>query len=92
MHRSSVVLVASDQNIPEDQAIEGALDQNTPQAKVLEDKVVEEAPEQVSVPALVQDPVVILTPSVEVDVPEDPQQVPTLVGNSSQSNKFLFCP
>lgn len=43
-------------------------------------------------PALVQDPVVILAPSVEVDVPEGFQRVPTPVGNSSQSNKFPFCP
>ena len=43
-------------------------------------------------PASAQDPLVILTPSVEVDIPEDSQQVPPLVGNSSQSNKFPFCP
>ena len=34
----------------------------------------------------------ILTPSAEVDVSEGPQQFPTPVGNSSQPNKFSFCP
>ena len=54
--------------------------------------MVKEAPEQASVPELVQDPVVILTLSAEVDIPKDPQQVSTPVGNSSQTNKFPFCP
>ena len=66
--------------------------QNTSQDKVPEDKVVEEAPKQVSVPAVLQDPVVILTPSVEVDAPEGLQQVPTNVGNPPQPNKFPFRP
>ena len=92
MYRSSGVLVVSDQNTPEDEATEEALDQHTPRAKVPEDEVVKEAPEQVAAPASAQDPLVILTPSVEVDIPEDSQQVPPPVGNFSKSNKFPFNP
>ena len=62
------------------------------QGKVPKDKVVEEIPEQVSMPMVEQDPVVILTPFAEVDASEGPQQVPTPVGNPSRPNKFSFCP
>ena len=72
--------------------VKEARDQSTLQAKIPEDKVVEEAPEQASVPELVLDPVVILTPSAEVEIPKDPQQVPTPVSNSSQIDKFPFSP
>ena len=75
-----------------DEVIEEVLDQNAPQAKVAEDKVVEKAPEQVPMPASAQDPLVILSPSAEVDAPRDSQQVPPPVGNSSRSNKFPFNP
>ena len=72
--------------------IEEVLDQNAPQAKVAEDEVVKEGPEQVSVPASAQDPLVILTPSVEVDVPKDSQRISIPAANSSEANKFPFCP
>ena len=74
-----------------DEVIEGVLDQIAPQAGVA--KVVETAPEQVApTPASAQDPLVILTPSTEVDIPGISQQVPPPVGNSPQSNKFPFHP
>lgn len=65
-------------------------DQNAPQAKTAEDKVVGGAPEQISASA--QDPLVILTPSTEVVIPGDFQQVPPPVGSSSKPNKFPFRP
>ena len=73
-----------------DEVIEEVLDQISPQTKVAEDKVVEENSEQVSASA--QDPLVILTPSAEVDIPGISQQVPPPVGNSSSPNKFPFHP
>ena len=68
------------------------LDQSNSQDKVPEETVVEEAPEHVSRTTVELDPLVVLTPSAEVDAPEGPQQVPTSVGNPSQPNKFPFCP
>ena len=68
------------------------LDQSTSQDKVPEETVIEEAPEQVSKPTVELDPLVVLTPSAEVDAPKGPQQVPTNVGNPSQPNKFPFRP
>ena len=95
LYRSSGVPVVSDQDIPQerdhvDEVIEEVLDQIAPQAKVAE--AVETAPEQVPMSASAQDPLVILTPSTEVDIPGISQQVPLPVGNSSQSNKFPFHP
>ena len=75
-----------------DEVIEEVLDQIAPQAIVAEDEAIETAPEQVPMPASAQDPLVILTPSAEVDIPGDSQQVPLPVGNSSRSNKFPFHP
>ena len=72
------------------EVIEEVLDQISPQTKVAEDKVVEECSEQVSASA--QDPLVILTPSVEVDIPGISQQVPPPVGNFASPNKFPFHP
>ena len=54
--------------------------------------MVEEAPEQATMPELVLDPMVIITPTTEVEIPKDPQQVPTPVSNPSQTNKFPFSP
>ena len=53
LYRSSSVPIISDQNVPKDQAPVEVLIQSTSQDKVLEDKVVEEAPEQVSVPTVI---------------------------------------
>lgn len=92
LYRSSGVPVIFDQNLPEDQAPVEVLVQGTSQDKVPNDKVVEKAPEQVVKPTVELDPVVILTPYVEVVAPEGPQQVPTPVGNPSQPNKFPFVP
>ena len=80
LYRSSGVLVDSDQNLPEDLAPVEVVDQSTSQDKVPEGTVVVEAPEQVSKPTVELDPLVVLTPSAEVDASKGPQQVrPMLV-------------
>lgn len=54
--------------------------------------MVEEALEQVSMPTVELDPMVVLTPSAEVDASKGPEQIPTNVGNPSQPDKFPFHP
>lgn len=92
LYRSSGVPVDSDQNLPEDPAPVEVIDQSTSQDKVPEVIVVEEAPEQVPKTTIELDPLVVLTPSTEVDAPKGPQQVLTNVGNPSQPDKFPFHP
>ena len=92
LHRSSGVPVISDQVLPEDLAPVEVPDQSTSQDKVPEEVVVEEAPEQVTRATAELDPLVIETPSVEVDASERSQQVPITVDNPSQPNKFPFRP
>lgn len=65
-------------------------DQSILQEEISEEKVVEEAPEQASALALVQDPVVIPPLSTETKVAKNPQQVKAPDGNSPQVNKFPF--
>ena len=92
LHRSSGVPVDPDQNLPEDSASVEVHDQSTSQDKIPESRVVGEAPEQVSRTTVELEPLVIQTPSAEVETPEGLQQVPTTVGNSSHPNKFPFRP
>ena len=66
-----------------------AFDQNTPQEETPEERVVELAPEQVAAPAPAQEPIVVPTAPLEVEVQEKSQQVPTSAGPFKKG--FLRC-
>lgn len=95
--RSSSVPVVFDQNAPQEkvpgeEVVLEVSEQDIPLEKTGEDRVATEALEHVTAPTSAQDPLIILTPSPEVVISGDPQQVPPPPGNTSQVNKFSFSP